>query len=105
MLTEAQIEKKLFEQAEMFMHHMKRKEYVDAALCVDWAAMVSRFVELDEQKKAELFGNRQADETVDGLINEELYLKACEWCIFKGGYAVTRHTYQNVQKLRQKNGA
>lgn len=105
MLTEEQIEKKLYDQSAMFMHHMKRKEYLEAALCVDWAVMVARFVELDEHKKAELFGDLQADEPVEGLINEELYLKACEWCIFKGGYAVTRHTYQNVQKLRQKKGA
>lgn len=100
MLTEYGIEKKLYEQAAMFMHHFKRKDYLAAALCVDWAQKVAMFVELDEQKKAEIFGDRQPDEPVEGMINEEWYLKACEWCIFKGGYANTRHTYQNVQKMR-----
>lgn len=100
MLTEAQIESKLYDQAGMFVHHMKRKAYLQAALCVDYAQMVALFVELDEHKKAEIFGDRQPDEPIAGLINEEIYLKACEWCILKGGYAHSRHTYQNVQKMR-----
>lgn len=100
MLTEAGIEKKLYEQPGMFMHHTKRKNYLAAALCVDWAQMVAAFVGLEEKKKAEIFGDRQPDEPVEGMINEEWYLKACEWCIFKGGYDRTRRTYQNVQKMR-----
>lgn len=99
MLTERQIEKKLYDQPGMFRHHMSRKNYLNAALCVDRAQMVARFVGLEEQKKAELFGDRQADEPKEGLINEERYLKACEWCIFHG-YEKTRRTYQQVQKLR-----
>lgn len=99
MLSEKQIEKKLFDQAQMFTHHLKRKNYLNAALCVDWAQKVALFVELDEKKKTELFGDRQADEPKEGLINEERYLKACEWCILNG-YEKTRRTYQQVQKMR-----
>ena len=100
MLNEKQIEKKLFEQAEMFRHHMRRKDYLSAALCVDWAAKVALFVELDEKSKTELFGSREdPDNPVEGLIRESDYLKACEWCIFRGGYDHSRNTYQNVQKL------
>lgn len=76
MLTEKQIEKKLFEQPDMFIHHLRRKDYLNAALCVDWAQRVAMFVKLDEQKKAELFGDKQPDVPVEGLINEERYLKA-----------------------------
>lgn len=100
MLNEAQIEKKLYEQADMFRHHMRRKEYLPAALCVDCARMVALFIGLETGKTAELFGDRQKEPLVEGVINEEWYMKACEWCIFRGGYAVTRHTYQNVQKMR-----
>ena len=99
MLTERQIEKKLYDQPGMFRHHMSRKNYLNAALCVDWAKKVAMFVELEEQKKAELFGDKQPDVPVEGLINEERYLKACEWCIIHG-YAITRRTYQQVQRMR-----
>lgn len=100
MLTEKQIENKLLEQADMFKHHLARKDNLNAALCVDWARLVALFVELDEKRRAELFGDRQPDVPVEGLINEGRYLKACEWCIFRGGYAITRRTYQNVQKMK-----
>lgn len=102
MLSEKQIEDKLYEQAGLFKHYFARKEYLRAALCVDWTRMVALFVELEEGKRVELFGDRQPDEPIEGLINEERYLKACEWCICKGGYAYTRHTLENVQSLRQK---
>lgn len=99
MLNEKEIVNKLYEQADLFRHHMRRKDYLSAALCVDWAGMVALFVELDDDRKAELFGDRQPEEPVKGLIDEEQYLKACEWCIFHG-YEISRHTYQNVQKMR-----
>ena len=99
MLTESGIEKKLYDTPQMFTHHLRRKDYLNAALCVDWAQRVAMFVGLDESKKAELFGDRQPDEPVEGLIKEGRYLKACEWCIIHG-YATTRRTYQQVQKMR-----
>lgn len=100
MLNEAQIEKKLYEQADMFMYYMRRKDYLEAALCADRAKTVAVFIGLESDKMAELFGDRQPEQPVEGIINEEWYMKACEWCIFRGDYAVTRHTYQNVQKMR-----
>lgn len=99
MLSEKEIEKKLFEQAEMFNHYFRRREYLMAALCADWAAMVAQFVGLEEAKMIELFGDRQPDEPIIGLIREDKRIKAEDWCIFEGGYAVSRHTYQNVQRL------
>lgn len=99
MLSEKEIEKKLFEQAEMFNHYFRRREYLMAALCADWAAMVAQFVGLPEAKMVELFGDRQPDEPIIGLINEDKRIKAEDWCIFEGGYAVSKHTYQNVQRL------
>lgn len=99
MLNEAQIEKKLFDQAGYFDHHFRRKEYLEASLCADWAEMTAMFIGLEESKKVELFGTRQTDPPVEGLIREEKRMKADEWCIFRGGYAYSRHTYQNVMKL------
>ena len=101
MLNEKQIEQKMYEQAEMFRHHIRRKDYLSAALCVDWARDVALFVGLDEKSMEELFGSRQdLERPVVGLIKEDEYQKACAWCIFEGGYEYSRHTYQNiVQKL------
>lgn len=99
MLTEKEITKKLYEQADLFDHYMRRREYLNAALCADWAAMVALFVEMDEDKMTELFGDRQPDEPVEGLIREDKRMIADEWCIFKGGYPVSKHTYQIVQQL------
>lgn len=104
MLSEKEIEKKLYLQADLFRHHMDRKDYLAAALCVDTAAAVAWFTGLDEDKKKELFGDREPDEPVAGLIPEERYLKACEWCIFKGRYARHRMSWCNIQKLAKKGG-
>ena len=89
---------KLNEQAGMFRHYFIRKEYVKAALCREWAGMVSLFVDWDGDRHNELFGTRQPDEPIEGLIKEEYYIKALDWCVFHG-YAQTIHTYQNVQTL------
>ena len=72
---------------------------------MDCAAMVALFVEWDDVKKKELFGDREPDEPVQGLINQEEYLKACEWCIFKGGYENHRMTYWEHRQVDIKKGA
>lgn len=100
MLSITEIEKKLYDQADMFRHYIRREEYLEAALCADNAKLVALFIGLEDDKMRELFGDRQPEQPVEGLFHEEWYLKACEWCIFRGGYAVTRHTYQNVNKNR-----
>ncbi len=97
MLNEEDIIGKLYDQAEIFKHHMRRKEYLEAALCVDTASMIAHKLEIPEDIRREIFGDRQLDEPVPGLIDEEAYLKACEWCIFHG-YSHTRHTYENVMR-------
>ena len=100
MLDEKSIEKKLRLQVEVFNVYMNGKHYLEAALTADWMSRFAMFVELEEDKKIELFGTRQTDEPIEGLLNEERRLKAEEWCVMKGGYEKTRHTYQNVQRLR-----
>lgn len=102
MLNEKGIVDKLYDQKGIFEHHMRRKEYLEAALCVDDAQKIAMLIGLEEDKRAELFGDRQPDEPVKGLIDEQQYLKACDWCTFRGGYGFSRHTYKNVMRLRRK---
>lgn len=82
----------------MFKHFFYRKEYLKAALCHDWAVIVALFIDLEEDKHNELFGTRQPDVPVEGIMKEEYYIKALDWCVFHG-YAQSIHTYQNVQTL------
>lgn len=98
MLSEKEIRDKLYDQAGIFKHHIRRQDYLAAALCADWAAMVALFVGLDEKNMAELFGDRQPEEPIEGLIEEEWRIKAEWWCIMHG-YAHSHHTYQNVMRL------
>lgn len=97
MLNEAEIIKKLYVQAAIFKHHMRRKEYLQAAITADNAEMVAMVLEVPENVKIELFGTCQTDEPVIGLIREDEFLKASNWCTFNG-YPHTRHTYENVMK-------
>lgn len=96
MLNEKGIVDKLYIQPEIFKHHMARKEYLNAALCVDKALAVAGFIGLEEDKRIELFGDRQRSEPVTGLIDEKQYLKACDWCTFYGGFSFSRETLANV---------
>ena len=80
-------------------HYISRKEYLQAALCADWAAMIALFCGADEELMVRLFGTRQTDEPIEGLIRADRRMKADEWCIYKGGYAHSKHTYQNVMTL------
>ena len=99
MLEGKEIVDRLFDLAQMFRHYMRRKEYLEAALCVDWMKTAALFIGLDEDTMAELFGSRQDEERpVKGVVDEDIYLKACEWCICHG-YENSRRTYQNVQRL------
>lgn len=102
MLNEHEIKMKLFDRAELFKFYFYRQQYLEAALCVDNIKTVALFIGLDQKTCAELLGDRQQEPPAEGVIDEKYYLKACEWCIFKGGYDKTRHTYQNVEEMRKK---
>lgn len=99
MRSENQIIGWLYDQAGIFDNYIRNKDYLAAALCADWAAMVAQFIKLDSKRMEELFGSRQdEDNPVKGLFKEEYRIRAGDWCN-RNGYAVCRHTYQNVQKL------
>lgn len=98
MLNEKEIRDKLYDQPAMFRHHMSRKAYLNAALCADWAKMTALFVGLSEKDNVELFGDRQPDEPIEGLLREEEHIKASWWCVLHG-YADSIHTYQAIQRM------
>ena len=52
---------------------------------------------MGEEVRAELFGVRDKNNPVIGLIDEAQYIKALDWCIFHG-FSHTVHTFENVIK-------
>lgn len=70
MLSAAEIERDIFDLAEQFRGHMRRKEYAQAKYCYERALTVSLFVQLEPEKCLELFGSRQQDPPVEGLFKE-----------------------------------
>jgi hypothetical protein len=98
MLTEQQMVKRLYDKAEMFTHYLRRKEYIEAALTADWIGMIGVFIGLEDKVMAELLGDSQKDEPVEGIIKEQYRIKAMDWCVYHG-YAQSYHTYQNIMRF------
>ena len=76
MIKDTDLVKKLRLQADVFRHHFNRKEYIEAKMVREIAGMVALFIEAPEDLKMELFGDRQGDEPVEGLFDEEKCIKA-----------------------------
>lgn len=91
--SEREIKMKLRELAERFSHHMRRKEYALAKACYDTAVTAAVFLELDEDFRLELFGERGERGVIlrRGLFSEESVLKAMWECIKSGD------TYENAE--------
>ena len=101
MLDSRDIEKKLFELPLFFKEHMKCKRYFEAKACYDKARTVALFIELEEDKKMKLFGERgeRGVYIVEGLFKEEQVIKAYEKCIEQN------KTYENKKYEPLKNSA
>lgn len=76
MLTAAEIERKLFGQAECFETCMRAKDYPRAKQTYDIARDVALFVGLEEEKRLQLFGTRQQDPPIEGMFKEDDVQKA-----------------------------
>lgn len=85
MIKEAEIRKKLYEQADMFEHYFRNKEYAAAKMAYFRAQTVAIFLEMSEDELSELFGNRaykdDREDLRDGLFSEEKVEKASWECI------------------------
>lgn len=101
MLESRDIEKKLFELPVLFREHMKCKRYFEAKACYDKARTVALFIELEQDKMTELFGERgeRSVYIVEGLFKEEQVIKAYEECIKQN------KTYENKKYEPLKNSA
>lgn len=91
--SEREIKMKIRELPERFKQHIRRKEYTLAKACYDTAVTAAVFLELDENEKTELFGERGERGVIlqKGLFNEESVLKAMWECID------SRDTYENAE--------
>lgn len=83
MLNEKQLMQKLYELPSMFRVFMKQKDYPRAKACYEKARTVALFMELDETKLRELFGERGERGAIiqQGLFPEESVQKAYWECI------------------------
>ena len=101
MTKDTDLVKKLRFQADIFRHHFNRKEYIEAKMVREIAGMVAVFIEAPEELKIELFGDRQGDEPVEGLFDEEKCIKAGFESV-KRGFDMQRMTYEDVMALVNK---
>lgn len=101
MIQDADLKGKLILQADIFQHHYRKKEYAEAKLIRERAGIVAVFIRLPEKERTELFGDRQGDEPVEGLFNEEKCIKAGFESI-KRGFDMQRMTYEDVMALVNK---
>lgn len=84
MLDSRGIEQKLYDLAAVFQVHMKAKRYAQAKYCYDNARGLAVDVELEQEKKEQLFGIRgnRGEILKEGLFKEEMVMKAyLETCI------------------------
>lgn len=103
MLEGKRILEKLHLLADEFKVHMRNREYSRAKSCYDTAVAVTVFLEMKEDIKQELFGERGERGVVikKGLFPEDQVIKAYGECIKRNQ---TRE-YQQYQPLKQKNSA
>ena len=84
MLDSRGIEQKIYDLVAVFHTHMKAKRYAQAKYCYDKARGLSVAVELEQEKKDQLFGVRgnRGEIIKEGLFKEELVMKAyVETCV------------------------
>lgn len=85
MLDNRSLIDKLYELPQMFCFYMEHKNYPMAKHCYDTARTVAVFMEIDESRKAELFGERGERGAViqQGLFPEEKVQRAYFECAVK----------------------
>lgn len=91
MLDNQALMDKLYQLPETFRSSMKQKDYPGAKCCYETARTVALFLEIDEDGRTELFGERGERGVIikQGLFPEEQVQKAYLECIKKN------ETYEN----------
>lgn len=99
MLEVEQIEKKMYEQPQMFAHYYRRKEWQKAHFLREDMAQIALFLEFSEKKMDELFGSRQdLDNVVVGFFPEDACIRAYDWCILHNA-AYDSITFDDIYRL------
>lgn len=99
MLESRDIEKKLYDLPVLFKEHMRCRRYPEAKACYDRAVTIALFIELEEDRITELFGERGERGTciVKGLFEEDQVQKAYLECIKRNRTNENRQ-YEPLQK-------
>lgn len=75
---------KLMHMPERFRHLYSRKEWAAAKACYDDAIVIAQFLELHQEERDKLFGNRQDEEhIVVGMFDEEMVQRTYYECAVK----------------------
>ena len=83
MLTEEQIERKIYDLPMLFERLFAQKEMQKAHFLREDAARIALFLEFPEKKMDELFGSKQdLDNIIEGKFKEYMCMKAFDWCVF-----------------------
>lgn len=102
MLDSAALIEKLYELPQIFNVSMMNKDYPSAKRCYDTARTVALFMNLDEERMRELFGERGERGAIiqAGLFSEEKVQKAYLECI-KKDMTYENQKYMGIPKVRQ----
>lgn len=86
MLKDEQLLDKLYKLPKAFKLYMEQKDYPRAKHCYDTAVTVATFMEIDEERRRELFGERGERGVIiqQGLFWEESVQRAYLECIKSG---------------------
>lgn len=99
MLEMEQIEKRMYDQPQMFMHYYRRKEWQRAHFLREDMARIALFLEFPEKKMDELFGSKQdLDNVIEGLFPEHACMKVFDWCVFHNA-TYDAITFDDVNRL------
>lgn len=99
MLTEEQIERKIYDLPMLFERLFAQKEMQKAHFLREDAARIALFLEFPEKKMDELFGSKQdLDNIIEGKFKEYMCMKAFDWCVFHNA-TYDAITFDDVNRL------
>lgn len=100
MLTQEEIIKKLYEQPNKFYKEFFQKRYGAASMTAFAARIVASFIELDEERMIELFGTRQSDKPIEGMIREDDAIMA-DWKTVLYHKTLQEQTYEEKREREE----
>ncbi len=100
MKSEVEMINRLYELAEQFNEYANRGKWLNAKRCYDYAVTLTVELEIDDEIKCKLFGNRayvdREEDVVDGLFSEEKVIKVL------GEYIKVEEERLQEERIRKK---